>query len=226
MLAIYMAAQYLGGFLAALVLFLNYAEAINSVDGGTRSAFGNANTSTGSIFATYPGEWVTVWGSLLDQIVGTAVLVFSLSAVTDQKNLGPEKRANPLYIALVICSSCVAFSPNCGAIFNPARDLAPRLLTFIVGYSNPSVWSPIDNLYWITAGLIGPHVGAIVGLFSYRGLSSLWHSCAPPDYPVERYNNTLNRNTEQGQDNSQQQRTSDFGAKSFPENISYGGNAH
>lgn len=162
---IYMCAQYLGAFTGALVLMVNYAEAIDALDGGTRSAFGSAN-STGMIFATYPGAWVSVWGTLLDQIVGTAVLLFSLSAISDKDNSNLEARHQPLYVALIIGMVCVAFSPNCGAIFNPARDLAPRLITFIFGYK--TVWQPTSGLYWLTAGVLGPHIGAIVGLFAYK----------------------------------------------------------
>lgn len=163
---IYMIAQYLGGFLAALLLYVNYIEAIEALDGGTRSAFGATN-STGSIFATYPGEWVTIWGALFDQIVGTAMLLFALSAVTDKNNAGLDERHQPLVIALVIGLTCFAFSPNCGAIFNPARDVAPRLLTWLVGYS-ADVWAPIGGYYWLAAGLVGPHIGAILGYFGYK----------------------------------------------------------
>lgn len=163
---VYILAQYLGGFLAALVLYLNYIEAISALDGGSRSAFGSAN-STGGIFATYPSDWVTVWGSLLDQIVGTALLLFTLSAVTDKNNGALDEKHQPLIIAFVIGLVCFAFSPNCGAIFNPARDLAPRILTWLVGYSS-NVWSPIDGYYWLTAGVIGPHIGAILGYFGYK----------------------------------------------------------
>lgn len=148
-----------------MALFVNYTEAIKSFDGGSRSAFGSAN-STGHIFATYPGEWVSVWGSLLDQIFGTAVLLFSLSAISDKRNAGLEARHQPLIVALVIGLVCVAFSPNCGAIFNPARDLAPRLVTAIFGY--PNTFAPIGGFYWFTAGLLGPHIGAIVGVFAYK----------------------------------------------------------
>ena len=122
---VYICAQYLGGFLAALVLFVNYAEAIGHLDGGQRSAYGSPN-STGHIFATYPGPWLSVWASLLDQIIGTAVLLFSVCAITDRSNNAPNERQQPFMIALVIGLVCLAFQPNCGAIFNPARDLAPR----------------------------------------------------------------------------------------------------
>lgn len=162
-----MVAQYLGGFLAALVLYLNYSEAIYSLDGGEHSAFGAAN-STGGIFATYPASYVSVGGALMDQMVGTAVLLFSLSAICDVNNRAMEPRQQPLAVALVIGLVCVAFSPNCGAIFNPARDLSPRLITALFGY--PSVWAPIEGTYWVLAGVLGPHLGAIIGLMAYKYL--------------------------------------------------------
>lgn len=164
LLPIYICAQYLGGFLGALALFVNYSEAIKSLDGGYHS-YGEKN-STGTIFATYPGEGITIWGSLLDQILGTGILLFSLSAISDKRNANLEARHQPLIVALVIGLVCVAFSPNCGAIFNPARDLAPRLVTAIFGYHN--AWSPLNGLYWIMAGILGPHIGAIIGVFAYE----------------------------------------------------------
>lgn len=162
---IYLLAQYLGGFLAAVMLMVNNWEAINALDGGQRSAFGSAN-STGNIFATYPGAWVSPWAALLDQIIGTAILLFSLSALGDKRNSGLEERHQPLVIALIIGLVCLAFSPNCGAIFNPARDLAPRVVTYVFGY--PSVFEPVRGFYWLLAGVLGPHIGAIIGLFAYK----------------------------------------------------------
>lgn len=162
---VYLMAQYLGGFLAALVLYVNYYEAISALDGGQRSAIGSAS-STGAIFATYPASYVTAWGALLDQVIGTALLLFSLSAVTDKSNHGLPDKHQPLVVAFVIGMTCVAFSANCGAIFNPARDLAPRLVTALFGY--PSVWAPLGGTYWLLAGVVGPHVGAILGVFAYK----------------------------------------------------------
>lgn len=164
---LYLAAQYVGGFLAALVLMLNYSEAISALDGGLHSAYGESN-STGAIFATYPNRWVSLWGSILDQVVGTGTLLFALSALGDRNNLGVEPKHQPIPIALIVGFVCVAFSPNCAAIFNPARDLSPRLVTYLFGYSEPSVWSPLSGLYWIVTGILAPHIGAIIGVFSYK----------------------------------------------------------
>lgn len=165
MLPVYLGGQYLGGFLAALVLYINYYEAINSIDSGAHKAF-NSSSATGQVFATYPAQYVTIWGALMDQMIGTGILLFSLSAVCDKQNASLEQRHQPLVVAFVIGIICVAFSPNCGAIFNPARDVTPRLLTFLVGYDQ--VWQPLDGRYWFVAGIVGPHLGAIIGVFAYK----------------------------------------------------------
>ncbi|KAG9509777.1 Aquaporin-7 [Fragariocoptes setiger] len=163
---VYLLGQYAGGFAAATVLLVNYAEGIAYIDGGTRSAFGAFN-STGHIFATYPAPYLSNWGGVLDQIIGTGVLLFSISAVTDRANSGLEARHQPLIIALVIALVCVAFSANCGAIFNPARDLSPRLVTAIFGY-HLEPFRPLSGHYWWLSGVVGPHIGAVLGVFAYK----------------------------------------------------------
>lgn len=62
----YMLAQYLGAFFASGLVFLTYHEGIEAFDNGLRSAYGNA-TSTGGIFATYPGQFVSIGGAFIDQ---------------------------------------------------------------------------------------------------------------------------------------------------------------
>lgn len=166
-LATYIVAQYCGGCLATLVLYANYYEGLHALDGGAHSAFGGVN-STGSIFATYPAAYVSVWGALGDQVLGTAVLVFCLTAICDARNANLPRAGQPFAVALTIALVCVAFAPNCGAIFNPARDLAPRAMTALLGYS--TAFAPLSGLYWLVAGLLGPHLGAVLGLFGYKAL--------------------------------------------------------
>ena len=59
------------------------------------------------------------------------------------------------------------------AILNPARDLAPRIFTTIAGWGWSS-FNPLGGHYWWVAGLVGPHVGAVVGGWVY--LLSIDHS--------------------------------------------------
>lgn len=49
-------------------------------------------------------------------------------------------------ICLTITGCCLAFGLNAGAIFNPARDFAPRLFAMIVYGS--VVFEPLSYNYW------------------------------------------------------------------------------
>lgn len=166
---IYLIAQYLGSFVAATVLWINCKDAIDFIDGGHHIAYQQLSSAstTGSIFATYPASHVSFWGALIDQIIGTSVLLFGMIAVSDKNNLNLDMKHRPFMITLVITMTCVAFNTNCGAIFNPARDLSPRLLTYLVGYGS-EVFDNIHGTYWFFAAVVGPHVGAILGVYVYR----------------------------------------------------------
>jgi len=87
----YFLGQYLGAFFAAVTVFLVYYEGINAYDNGHRipiysdewySNATYANIATGGVFSTYPAPWMSVWGTLVDQIVATFTLVFGAIVVT------------------------------------------------------------------------------------------------------------------------------------------------
>lgn len=44
------------------------------------------------------------------------------------------KFLQPLILAFIICTLVVAYGLNCGAILNPARDIAPRVFTALYGW--------------------------------------------------------------------------------------------
>lgn len=159
----YMAGQYLGGFLAAAVVLGVYSEGIyyyeDHVGNGTLN-IGN----TAGIFATYPYLWTTTLGGLVDQIVGTMVLLIAICAITDEKNMQISKPLIPLYVGFTFVAIGVAFGANCGYAINPARDLSPRIITLIAGWGTTTF---TVNDYWFWVPIVGPHVGAILGVFIY-----------------------------------------------------------
>jgi aquaglyceroporin related protein len=161
----YVLGQYLGSLIAQILLFIIYFDGISALDGGVRSAYGTP-TSTGQIFATFPPDHVGVLTALFDQIYGTALLLIAVCAIGDQRGMRLPKNIQPIVIALLVTAIATGMSHNCGAVLNPARDLAPRIFLSMVGYG----WQPFEPIkghYWYIAGLLGPHLGAIIGCWVY-----------------------------------------------------------
>ncbi len=62
---------------------------------------------------------------VFEQILGTALLLILIMAVTDDINMHVEPMLYPLYIGLGLTAIINAFSYNGGGALNPARDFAP-----------------------------------------------------------------------------------------------------
>lgn len=71
---------------------------------------------------------------MLKQILGTMLLLLCICAITDKKNTQVPSALVPMYVGFVILGIGVCFGANCGYALNPARDLAPRLLSLIAGW--------------------------------------------------------------------------------------------
>src|SRR3954466_11419816 len=77
----YSIAQVAGAFVASIVVFVTYHEALNAFDGGVRQVLGPQGTA--GIWATYPQPFLTVIpGGFVDQVVGTALLVGVIFGIT------------------------------------------------------------------------------------------------------------------------------------------------
>ena len=85
----YVLAQTAGAFAAAALVFLTYREAFAAFDGGVRAVEGA--TATAGIFATYPQPFLSLAGGFVDQMVGTALLMAGVLAMTDTKNAAPAR---------------------------------------------------------------------------------------------------------------------------------------
>ena len=115
---IYWAAQYLGAFAGAAVLYGIYADGINNELGGK-------NNDSMGIFASYPEDTSTTVTLAFDQILGTAVLLIIILAVTDERNLKVSSGMVPLLIGLGLTAIHLCLAYNAGCAINPARDFSP-----------------------------------------------------------------------------------------------------
>jgi MIP family channel proteins len=156
-------AQVAGAFAGAALTFLTYHEAFDHFDGGVRQVAGAQ--STAGIFATYPQAFLSnVPGGLVDQIVGTGLLLLVLFALGDAKNLAPEPKVAPILVGLLVVLIGMCFGYNAGYAINPARDLGPRLFTAVAGWG-AEVFRAGNGWWWVP--IVGPLAGGVLGGYVY-----------------------------------------------------------
>ncbi|GAA5136975.1 MIP/aquaporin family protein [Pseudonocardia adelaidensis] len=166
----YWVAQLIGAFAAAALVYALYAPAIDAFNTANGIASRAQSVPTFAIFATFPAEYFQGgwWGPLLDQIVGTAVLVALVAALIDARNQAPLSNLAPFLIGLVVLAIGLSIGTNAGYAINPARDLGPRLFTWIAGWGGlafPGA-GPWFGMYWWIP-IAGPLIGGVVGVFVY-----------------------------------------------------------
>ena len=162
----YALAQLLGAFVASVVVFLTYHEALHAFDGGTRQVIGDLGTA--GIWATYPQPFLSTFpGGLIDQIVGTALLVGVIFAIVDRRNSTPPAGLVPLIVGLLVALIGMTFGFNAGYAINPARDFGPRLFTAMAGWGG-DVFRAGDGWWWVP--IVGPLFGGLIGGLVYDAL--------------------------------------------------------
>jgi len=129
----YLLAQFGGALLAAFLLF---------------GLFGN----TAGLGATVPVG--SIWQAFVLELFLTAVLVFVIACVAVDSQAAPAHA--PFAIGGTVALEALFAGPISGASMNPARSLAPALVSGQVG----SVW-----IY-----ILAPMLGGLLGILVFRGL--------------------------------------------------------
>ncbi len=142
----YIIAQLVGATLAGLTLLALWSASTDSLAAAKASFLGN----------TSPGPAFTDITALLAEVIGTAILVFTIFGVTDKK-IDPAARL--LGIGLVLAGTNFALIPISGASLNPARTWGPTLASAAFSLS------PFTTL-WIY--VLGPVIGGLLGGFLYE----------------------------------------------------------
>jgi glycerol uptake facilitator protein len=169
----YMAAQVLGAFTGAAIVYFNYKAAIGSFEDANKMVRGTADSvATFSIFGTFPAPYLHSWfGPFADQVLGTALLVGLVFALTDEHNTPVHANLGPLLTGLIVVAIGLSFGANAGYAINPARDFGPRMLAWFAGWKDiamPGNYGNVNTYFWIP--ILGPLVGAVIGAFVYDGL--------------------------------------------------------
>src|SRR3979411_3349667 len=152
----YSIAQTAGAFTAAALVYRNYLPAFRQVDPQLEK--------TAGVFTTFPAFPGLLQAGFLDQVIGTALLLLLILAITDEFNSPPGANLAPLMIGLVVVAIGMSFGGMHGDPINPARDLGPRLFITLAGFRNNGLTDGA-KIWWVP--VVAPLVGGLVGAALY-----------------------------------------------------------
>ncbi|MER6828465.1 MIP/aquaporin family protein [Streptosporangium sp. NPDC000563] len=162
----YALAQTAGAFVAALIVRFNYSEVLQKADPGL-------TIKTQGVFSTLPGNGtlpIGTWGAFRDQVIGTAILLLLILAVSDARNSAPMANLAPFVIGLIVVAIGMAWGTNAGYAINPARDFGPRLASYLTGYE--TAWQDQYGQLYFWVPIVAPVIGGLIGAFLYQVLIS------------------------------------------------------
>jgi glycerol uptake facilitator protein len=142
----YVLAQLLGAMTGSFLMWLAYKKHFDEV---------NDADAMMAIFCTAPAIRNTV-ANLATEIIGTFVLMLGvLFIAAPQNSLGA---LDALPVALLVLGIGLSLGGPTGYAINPARDLGPRIIHFILPIKNKrnSDWS----YSWVP--VVGPVIGALI----------------------------------------------------------------
>jgi glycerol uptake facilitator protein len=144
LMPLYISAQLLGAMFGSGLAWLAYKKHFDATD--------DANAKL-AVFCTAPNIR-SYWYNIATEVIGTYVLALAVlfMAVPD-KGLGA---LNALPVAIVVLGIGLALGGPTGYAINPARDLGPRIMHFILPIHNKrdSDW----KYSWVP--IVGPLAGA------------------------------------------------------------------
>jgi glycerol uptake facilitator protein len=149
----YSLAQIAGAFTAAALVFLNYRPMFERFDPNLEK--------TAGIFTTFPATPDAPAFGFIDQVLGTALLLFLILAVSEHA----PNWIQPPMVGLIVVAIGISFGAMHGYAINPARDFGPRLFTVLAGFPNNGLTDG-TNVFWVP--IIGPLIGGPLGAFVYK----------------------------------------------------------
>ncbi len=171
---VYLGAQFAGAILAGLALYALLAPSIAAFEHAHGIVRGTAESvKTAMMFGEYypnPGARAVVSLPLAigAEAFGTFLLVLMIFALTEGCNVGrPDDALAPVFIGLTVTSIICLIAPLTQAGLNPARDLGPRLVAWLMGWGDAAFPDRVGGFFhiYVFAPLIG---GAAASLFFAR----------------------------------------------------------
>jgi glycerol uptake facilitator protein len=148
---LYIVAQFIGAMLGAFLVWLAYKQHFDETE--------DANNKLG-VFCTAPAKRSRPH-NFVTEFIGTFVFMFAVLSITkSSSNLGS---LDALPVALVVLAIGLSLGGPTGYAINPARDLGPRIMHFLLPIKNKrdSDWA----YSWIP--VVAPVSGALLAAFVY-----------------------------------------------------------
>lgn len=170
---VYISGQFLGAFAASSLLYLLFEPSISAYETAHHIVRGTAESmSTARMFGEYyhlPGSTaiVSMPLAMFAEGFGTFILVLMIFFLTEGCNVGrPDNNSAPIFIGLTVSSLICLIAPLTQAGFNPARDLAPRLVAWMSGWGIYAFPDQSGGFFFVY--VLAPLIGGLVAaaLFS------------------------------------------------------------
>lgn len=175
-LPLYLLGQFVGAVLAGLTLYLLFSSSIAAYESSHGIIRGTAESiKTAMMFGEYypnPGmsAAVSLPLAVAAEAFGTFLLVLMIFALTEGCNVGrPDDALAPVFIGLTVTSIICLLAPLTMAGLNPARDLGPRLIAWLMGWGAAAFPDRVGGFFLVY--VLGPLVGSVLAsLFFVRVL--------------------------------------------------------
>jgi glycerol uptake facilitator protein len=154
---LYISAQLLGAMFGAFLAWLAYKKHFDATE--------DVNAKLG-VFCTIPNIR-SYWYNVITEVIGTYILALAvLYMAKPDVGLGA---LNALPVALVVLGIGLALGGPTGYAINPARDLGPRIMHFILPIpgKRDSDWA----YAWVP--ILGPMVGAALAAVMFVGFGKM-----------------------------------------------------
>jgi glycerol uptake facilitator protein len=151
LLPMYICAQLLGAMFGAFLVWLAYKKHFDATEDADLKL---------AVFCTSPNIR-SYWYNVLTEVIGTYVLALAvLYMAQPEVGLGS---LNALPVAIVVLGLGLSMGGPTGYAINPARDLGPRIVHFLLPIpgKRDSDW----RYAWVP--ILGPLVGASLAAFMY-----------------------------------------------------------
>lgn len=190
----YIASQIAGAFCGAATLwyafFSGFAAPFEAANHLVRGQFGSQLSSM--VFTCYipnpaivgftPEAYakVPLYVGFLSEFIGTALLMFMILALLEERNtLKPTMAFFPYALGIVIFAVVGLTAPLSMTSLNGARDLGPRIFAYLMGWGRMAFPGP-RNEFWILT--VGPICGAVVAGFVYDKIGlKIFRGTAPAE---------------------------------------------